>query len=199
MRQPDRNSKVYELSISRAPQLRCVNSKVKSCMTCEACRLVVILNQAKQWFIRCGDPAKRRFIIGLIHRIDSMDLFSYMSFLLQPLQNKDFTYTRSRSRPSLQSDSSSPPTNHALCAELLDKAIQDTWQWFSESTYWTKLNFLLGIMQHCDSQLLFIMSYSIKTMSLRERRKLKAVDEGILEEGEIFCCDGLPVCIRLLS
>jgi len=184
MRQPDRNSNIYELSISRAPQLRCVKSTVKSCMTCEACKLVVVLNHAKEWFIRCGDPAKRRFILGLIHRVDSMDLFSNISFLLQPLQNKDFTYTRSRSRPSLQSDAASPPTNHALNLDSLEKSIEETWQWFSDSAYWSKLNFLLGIMQHCDSQLLFIMANSVKTMNKRERLKQRAVDEGILEEGK---------------
>lgn len=156
MRQPDRNSNVYELNISRAPQLRCIKRTVKSCMTCEACKLVLVLNKAKEWFIRCGDPDKRRLILGLIHRIDSVDLFSNISFLLQPLQNKDFTYTRSRSRPSLRSDASSAPTNHALNLDFLNKVIEETWQWFSESAYWTKLNFLLGIMQHCDSQLLLL-------------------------------------------
>ena len=82
-------------------------------------------------------------------------------------------------------DSSSPPTNHALDAADLDKAIQETWLWFSESAYWTKLNFMLGIMQQCDSQLLFIMACSIKTMWQRERRRQRAVDEGIVEEGKI--------------
>lgn len=199
MRQPDRNSSVYELSISRAPKLRCVNSTIKSCMTCEACKLGSKLNRTKEWFVRCGDPAKRRFILGLIHRFESLDLFMYISFILKPLQYKDFTYTRSRSKPSLQLDSASPPTNHALDENELEEAIEDTWLWFVDSAYWTKLNFMLGVMQWCDSPLLFLMANKTRTMYQRERRKQRAIEEGILEEGMLCLYFIIDYLLSLLS
>ncbi|EDO34741.1 predicted protein [Nematostella vectensis] len=183
MRQQDKNSRIYELNISRAPELRCVNSSVKSCGVCEACSLGAKLNNAKEWFIRCGEPAKRRFILGLIRRFDSIDLYEYISSILQPLQYKDFTYMRSRSRPSLPMDNSSPPSNHALNEQKLDEQIEEYWHWFSESKYWTKLNFLLGLMQHCDTHLLFIMASNTRTLYEREKRKQRTVEtENILAD-----------------
>ncbi|XP_048576001.1 F-box/WD repeat-containing protein 10 [Nematostella vectensis] len=193
MRQQDKNSRIYELNISRAPELRCVNSSVKSCGVCEACSLGAKLNNAKEWFIRCGEPAKRRFILGLIRRFDSIDLYEYISSILQPLQYKDFTYMRSRSRPSLPMDNSSPPSNHALNEQKLDEQIEEYWHWFSESKYWTKLNFLLGLMQHCDTHLLFIMASNTRTLYEREKRKQRTVEtENILDED-----DYLSLCSTL--
>lgn len=152
MRQPGRGSSLYQLSISRAPELRCVKSPVKSCGVCEDCCLGAKLKYTKEWFCRCGEPVKRKYVLGLAERFDSQDLLEYVTSLLQSFQYKDFTYMRSRSKPSLIVDTSSPPTNHALNEDellqtigvvfreyLLDKSKLfigfNAVMWYTSSTY----------------------------------------------------------------
>ena len=183
MRQPERGSNFYQLSISRAPQLRCVNSLVKSCGICEDCCLGVKLNQTKEWFCRCGEPIKRKYLLGLVQRFDSLDLAEYMTSMLQSLQYKDFTYMRSRSKPSLTVDTSSPPTNHALNeTELLD-TVENYLKWFSASTYWTKANYMLCLMQLCDSHLLHVVATKTRVLCEIERRKQRALEDGQIIKG----------------
>ena len=182
MRQPGRGSSLYQLSISRAPELRCVNP-VKSCGVCEDCCLGAKLNHTKEWFCRCGEPVKRKFILGLVQRFDSMDLLEYVTSLLQSFQYKDFTYMRSRSKPSLMVDTSSPPTNHALNEDELLQTIDDYLEWFSGSTYWTKANYLLGLMQLCDTHLLHILATKTRALCERERRRQRAMDDGLIDRG----------------
>lgn len=183
MRQPGRGSSLYQLSISRAPELRCVKSPVKSCGVCEDCCLGAKLNHTKEWFCRCGEPVKRKYVLGLVERFDSLDLLEYVTSLLQSFQYKDFTYMRSRSKPSLIVDTSSPPTNHALNEDELLQTIDDFLEWFSGSTYWTKANYLLGLMQLCDTHLLHILATKVRGMCERERRRQRAVDEGLIDRG----------------
>ena len=183
MRQPERGSSLYQLSISRAPQLRCVNSLVKSCGICEDCCLGVKLNHTKEWFCRCGEPIKRKYLLGLVQRFDSLDLAEYMTSMLQSLQYKDFTYMRSRSKPSLTMDTSSPPTNHALNeTELLD-TMENYLKWFSASTYWTKANYMLCLMQLCDSHLLHVVATKTRVLCEIERRKQRALEDGQIIKG----------------
>lgn len=184
MRQPERSSSLYQLSISRAPQLRCVNSPVKSCGICENCCLGVKLNQTKEWFCRSGEPVKRKYLLGLVQHFDSLDLAEYVTSLLQSFQYKDFTYMRSRSKPSLIVDTVSPPTNHALNeTELLD-TVENYLEWFSVSTYWTKANYMLGLMQLCDTHLLHIVATRTRALCERERRKQRAVEDGLIDRDD---------------
>ena len=183
MRQPERSSSLYQLSISRAPQLRCVNSPVKSCGICEDCCLGAKLNHTKEWFCRCGEPVKRTYLLGLVKRFDSMDLLEYITSLLQSFQYKDFTYMRSRSKPSLIVDTSCPPTNHALNENELSDTVDNYLEWFSASTYWTKANYLLGLMQLCDTHLLHILATKTRALCERERRKQRALEDGLIDRG----------------
>ena len=183
MRQPERGSSLYQLSISRAPKLRCVNSPVKSCGICEDCCLGAKLKHTKEWFCRCGEPVKRRYILGLVERFDSMDLLEYVTSLLQSFQYKDFTYMRSRSKPSLIIDTSSPPTNHALNENELLETIESYLEWFSVSTYWTKANYLLGLMQLCDTHILHIMAVKTRALCEREHRRQRALEDGLIDRG----------------
>ena len=185
MRQPSKSSILYELNVSRAPELRCVKSPVRSCGVCESCKLGDKLNHTKEWFPRSGDQARRRFILGLVRRFDSLDLYEYVISMLQPLQYKDFTYTRSRSKPSLAQDRTAPPSNHALNETELELEITNYWEWFSNSPYWTKSNYLLGLMQLCETHLLHIMASNVRTLCERERKRQRAVEEGTLKRGEL--------------
>ena len=183
MRQPERGSSLYQLSISRAPKLRCVNSPVKSCGICEDCCLGAKLKHTKEWFCRCGEPIKRRYILGLVERFDSMDLLEYVTSLLQSFQYKDFTYMRSRSKPSLIIDTSSPPTNHALNENELLETIESYLEWFSVSTYWTKANYLLCLMQLCDTHILHIVAVKTRALCEREHRRQRAFEDGLIDRG----------------
>lgn len=184
MRQPCKTSVLDELNVSKAPELRCVKSPVRSCGVCESCKLGTKLNHTKEWFTRSGDQARRRFVLGLVHRLDSLDLFENVIFMLQPLQYKDFTYTRSRSKPSLVQDRTIAPSNHALNENELEQEITNYWQWFSSSAYWTKSNYLLGLMQLCETHLLHIMASTVRTLCERERKRQRAMEEGILNRGK---------------
>ena len=156
---------------------------MKSCGICEDCCLGAKLNHTKEWFCRCGEPVKRKYLLGLVQRFDSMDLLEYIASLLQSFQYKDFTYMRSRSKPSLIIDTSSPPTNHALNeSELLD-TVDNYLEWFTSSTYWTKANYLLGLMQLCDTHLLHIVATKTRALCERERKRQRALEDGLIDRG----------------
>ena len=80
-------------------------------------------------------------------------------------------------------DTSSPPTNHALNEDELLQTNDNYLEWFSESTYWTKTNYLLGLMQLCDTHLLHILATKTRALCERERRRQRAVDDGLIDRG----------------
>ena len=184
MRQPARDSGLYQLNVSRAPELRCINSPVKSCGACESCKVNAKLNHTKEWFDRCGKTVKRKYVLNLAERLESMDLLQYVTALLQSFQYKDFTYMRSRSKPSLIVDTSCPPSNHALDEDGLTKTVDNYLEWFSGSTYWTKANYLLGLMQLCDTHVLHILATKTGALYEREHQKQRFTREnGLVDRG----------------
>ncbi|EDV27374.1 uncharacterized protein TRIADDRAFT_52993 [Trichoplax adhaerens] len=153
-------------SIANAPQLRCTTNKydVTTCGECEACRLTQVLNKTKEWFTRCGEASQRRFTMGLMSRIDCKTTYERLLMLLTPLVGKDYTYTRSRSSPSLEIDYVSSPSDRALKKSFVINCINETWQWFTSAKEWTRINFLLSILQWCDTRLLHILNSQCKAL-----------------------------------
>ena len=94
---------------------------------------------------------------------------------------------RSRSKPSLGIDTVSAPTNHALDESQLEVTMGEYWDWFGESPYWTKANFMLGLMQLCDTHLLHVVSNKTRTLCERERRKRKTAEKLDSDEGLLEC------------
>ena len=171
MKHPDRSVESFEFNLGQAPKLRCINSdKTTVCGSCEACILTSKLNSVKTWFLRAGDQSKRRYTLGLVKRLHSVDLVRYMINLLQPLLCKDFTYARMRTKPSLTTDRATMSEDRALSAAELEKNIAEAWHWFQEANYWTKSNFLLGILQCCDAHLLYAVGTQARTLLTSEQK-----------------------------
>ncbi|XP_078426799.1 F-box and WD repeat domain containing protein 10B [Cetorhinus maximus] len=124
------------------------------CGSCYTCTLQLRLASARQWFLRAGDLARQRFLIGLVRRIHSLDLLLQLDRLLQPTLGKDFTHSRSSANPSLPEDLSTLSSNHTLGTLALHHYIAGTWDWFVGSGHWIKTNYLLGLFQMCEVHLL---------------------------------------------
>ncbi|XP_070580765.1 F-box and WD repeat domain containing protein 10B-like isoform X2 [Ptychodera flava] len=165
MKHPSENSENFEFNIGKAPELRCVYKEVTTiCGQCETCKLGAKLNHTKEWFLRAGEYTKRRFVLGLVRRFNSLDLLQYVIGLLQPLLYKDFTYARSRPNPASKADQADMSGDRALRTGAVDHDITETWQWFADSKYWTKANYLLGVMQMSNPELLYVMGSQARTM-----------------------------------
>lgn len=175
MKHSSPNIEVFEFNLGHAPQLRCVNTdKSTSCSKCEACQLIVKIREIKQWFPRFGDHSKKRFMLGLIQRTHSAELLAQVVKLLQPLLCKDFTYSRSRTNPSLLTDTSTLSSDRALAQKDVDHFTVTSWQWYAEANYWSKSNFALALLQMCDAHLLHTIGAQARTLLISE---VKAAEE----------------------
>lgn len=175
MKHSSPNIEVFEFNLGHAPQLRCVNTdKSTSCSKCEACQLIFKIREIKQWFPRFGDHSKKRFMLGLIQRTHSAELLAQVVKLLQPLLCKDFTYSRSRTNPSLPTDTSTLSSDRALAQKDVDHFTVTSWQWYAEANYWSKSNFALALLQMCDAHLLHTIGAQARTLLISE---VKAAEE----------------------
>ena len=179
----DNTTAFSELSIHNAPQLRCNGGRFTTCGKCEACELGSQLLHTKEWFLRCSDQTQRQFVLGLVHRYNSIDLHEYTNNLLTTLEGKDFLYARSRNRPSLKEDIPGATSNHALNKAQLRRNVFDCLNWFESCPYWSKCNFMLGIMQLCNAQLLqLIGSESRSYFLVNEEQHLSETESKHVEE-----------------
>jgi F-box/WD-40 domain protein 10 len=165
------NVEVFEFNLGRAPLLRCVKTeKSSACNECETCKLSIKLREIKQWFPRLGDHSKKRFMLGLMQRTHSAELLKQVVTLLQPVLCKDFTYSRSRTNPSLSTDNPTLSSDRALPAKKVDNYIITSWQWYGEANYWSKANFALVLLQMCDAHLLHTIGAQAKTLLISEEK-----------------------------
>ncbi|XP_035670522.1 CMT1A duplicated region transcript 1 protein-like [Branchiostoma floridae] len=165
MKHPPDTTEVVEFNLGRAPTLRCTSGQpATTCGHCEACRLGATISFTREWFLRAGDHSKRRFLLGLPRRFHSAELMEYVVSLLSPLLYKDYTYARCRTNPSLPGDSSTLSGDRALNRRELRQHIADTWAWFAEASYWSKANYMLGVMQFCEPQMLYSLGTQARTM-----------------------------------
>lgn len=163
----------YEFNLGKAPELRCIhNQKNTICGECESCLLIKRLNSVKQWFFRAGDQSRRRFTLGLVRRLHSVDLLQHLVTLLQPLLCKDFMYARSRTNPSLGTDRSTMSSDRALNTYETERNIAEAWYWFQSANYWTKWNFILCLFQECEAHLLNIIGIQARTQLASEQKAL---------------------------
>ncbi|XP_013084190.2 F-box and WD repeat domain containing protein 10B-like isoform X2 [Biomphalaria glabrata] len=182
MKHPSSQKEEYEFSLATAAELRCKSSTAfTDCGECETCLLANKLRELHGWFHRFGDHSKKRFMLGLLRRTKSVDLLRNLVMLLQPVLNKDGTYARARTHPSLPTDSATLSSDRAVKVDNVEYVTSSTWEWFSHSTYWTKMNFLLSMCQRCDAHLLYQLFMQAKT--------LLASELNIAEATEGDCCE----------
>lgn len=149
-----------EFNISTSDTYTCLSARCseRPCGTCQTCNLDRTLVYTKEWFIRAGDLSKQHFLKGLIRRVGSKDLLQQVGRLLEPVFGKDFTHARSSANPSLPEDLPTNGSDRSLDKAALHQYMVQTWGWFAKSTYWTKANFVLGVLQLCDAKLLFLLA-----------------------------------------
>ena len=170
MKHPNPNCEPFEFNLGKARELRCVNGSRTVCGNCESCKLTEKINRTKQWFLKSGLQSQRRFMLGLIRRFHSTDLMQYVVTLLSPLLCKDFTYSRMRTNPALDTDRPTMSSDRALNCDDLEAEMAEIWLWFQHSKYWTKANFVLALLQHCEAHLLHIIATQARTLLSSERR-----------------------------
>ncbi|XP_071129514.1 F-box and WD repeat domain containing protein 10B-like [Mytilus edulis] len=187
MKHASADVEVYEFNLGQAQQLRCVNrSKATVCGDCEACILNNKLSDIKEWFPKLGDHSKKRLMLGLLRRFHSIDLLHQLVTLLHPMMCKDYTYARSRTCPSLNTDSSTLSSDRALSTDKVEDNISCYWQWFEKTNYWTKSNFAFAILQMCDSHLLHTLASQARTLLITEEKAaLNLEDDDHLESSSI--------------
>ena len=165
------NIEVFEFNLGQAPLLRCVSSeKNTSCTECETCLLNSKLREIKEWFPRLGDHSRKRFMLGLMQRLHSAEILGQIVKLLQPILCKDFTYSRSRSNPSLPTDTTTLSSDRAMPQKDVEDYITSTWHWFSSCNYWSKANFAYVLLRMCDAHLLHVIGTQARTLLISEVR-----------------------------
>ena len=170
MKHPSTSKEVFEFNLGQALQLRCVHdSRNTICGECESCLITARLNQVKEWFFRAGDESKKRFVLGLVRRLHSVDLLVHLVRLLQPLLCKDFMYARSRTNPSLNTDRCTMSADRAISTSELESQIAASWYWFQTANYWSKWKFMLGVLQHCEAHLLHSIGSQARTLHAAEQ------------------------------
>ncbi|XP_067914122.1 F-box and WD repeat domain containing protein 10B isoform X2 [Heterodontus francisci] len=162
----DDGGEVAEFNIYSWSSQSCLTSDCQAppCGSCSACTLQLRLASTRQWFLRAGDLSKQQFVIGLGRRIGNRDLLQQLDRLLQPTLGKDFTHSRSCVNPSLPEDLTTQSSDRSLDKLALRKFMLGTWQWFADSRHWTKTNYMLGLFQMCDVNLLYTAGNMIRTL-----------------------------------
>ncbi|KAH9503984.1 F-box/WD repeat-containing protein 10 [Bulinus truncatus] len=186
MKHPSSQKEEYEFNLAIAAELRCKSTaSFTACNECETCLLANKLRELNEWFHRFGDHSKKRFMLGLLRRTKSVDLLKNLVLLLQPVLNKDGTYARARTHPSLATDTATVSLDRAMKSNQVEYVTSSTWDWFSHATYWTKMNLMLSLLQQCDSYLLYQLFMQAKTLLATEMKAMEADKEDCYETESI--------------
>ncbi|XP_018409135.1 PREDICTED: CMT1A duplicated region transcript 1 protein [Nanorana parkeri] len=162
---------ISELKLRLAPDLRCENrtSKVPICQACQSCLLAAKVAATREWFLRAGENSQRKFLFGVVRRMESADLLVYVGKVIRPALGKDFTYSRSRINPSLVQDLGAASSDRALNRQRLRQFMAETWDWLKNGSYWTKANYALLLLQMCSPNLLHNAANLIHLLIVRRR------------------------------
>ncbi|RNA18151.1 CMT1A duplicated region transcript 1 [Brachionus plicatilis] len=160
-------TKSYNFNINLALDYTChrFNGDNNFCGKCNSCQIVNQLNNLKQWFDRASHVTIKAFLIGLIVRINNIKIYKYLNDLLKPLtESKDYIYARNKFLPSCDEDHMKATNNRCLDNDYVSKQINATWNWYSGSTNYIKLNFMLSLLNKCDQALVFMTILKLKSI-----------------------------------
>nr|XP_008102505.2 PREDICTED: CMT1A duplicated region transcript 1 protein isoform X1 [Anolis carolinensis] len=154
---------ILEYKLEYTPDLRCEKQTdlVPVCHECKSCILSWKALSTREWFLRASHVSQTHFVVGIIKQFQSQDLLNYTWNLLQSTNTKDFTYSRSCVRPISAVSSS---LDRALDLQKLNQSMEDLWKWFLHADFWTKANYMLLLLQMCDSQLLLTAANLIRIL-----------------------------------
>jgi len=166
-KQPAAMTKSYNFNIGNALDYTCNRntSDVNFCGQCNSCQIINYLNNLKHWFDRASHITLKKFLIGLVTRVNNLKIYKYLSDLLRPLtDSKDFVYARNKFIPSCDEDHLKATNNRCLDGDYINKQINLIWNWYSNSNGYIKLNFMLGLLKKCDQALVAIIILQVKTI-----------------------------------
>ncbi|ETE64942.1 F-box/WD repeat-containing protein 10, partial [Ophiophagus hannah] len=152
-----------EYKLQYTPDLRCEKETdlVPVCYRCKSCILSWKIFSTREWFVRASQATQRTFVMGIINRFQSHDLLKYSWNLLQAIDTKDFTYSRSCVSSTFRASS---VLDRAMDPQKLAQSMADLWRWFGGSCFWTKANYILLLLQMCDSKLLLMAATLIRIL-----------------------------------
>ncbi|XP_066468982.1 F-box and WD repeat domain containing protein 10B [Tiliqua scincoides] len=184
-----REPELLSYKLEYTPDLRCEKQTdlVPVCHRCKSCILSWRVFSTREWFLRASHGSQRQFLVGIIKRFKNQDLLVYAWNLLRSVTNsKEFTYSRScvtsSFAPSLALD-------RALKPQQVAQSMASLWKWFLHASFWTKANYILLLLQMCDSQLVLMAVSLIRILLSRKKtKKVKAV-EGKAEDEELTVMD----------
>ena len=70
-------------------------------------------------------------------------------------------------------------SDRALDQLDLEKDIAETWFWFQNANYWSKSNYIMGVMQLCESHLLSLIAAQANTLLASERKAFETLGESL--------------------
>lgn len=152
-----------EYKLKYTPELRCEKQTdlVPVCYSCKSCILSWKIFSTREWFVRASQVTQRTFVVGIINRFESHDLLKYSWNLLQAIDTKDFTYSRSCVSSIFRASSA---LDRAMDPQKLAQSMADLWQWFLGASFWIKANYTLLLLQMCDPQLLLTAATLIRIL-----------------------------------
>lgn len=179
MKHPSYSLELFEFNLGKVSDLFCQSDPSGICGSCEFCQLKDHFVRVRDWFGRASDQSKRKFVLGLVQRLKSSDLIRNVVRVLLPSNSKDALYVFSRSFPSLVVDRPTISGDRALDVETLNRAIEDTWEWFSRGSYFTKINFLFALFKECKCHLLrTVYQQSVALLQCYEKNNLDSDPSG---------------------
>ncbi|XP_048222016.1 F-box and WD repeat domain containing protein 10B [Perognathus longimembris pacificus] len=169
-----------EPNLKQVPYFRCEkgNDSIPLCQKCETCILAWKIFSTKEWFQRVSDITKRRFLVSILHQLDSLYLLHYFQNILQTTQGKDFIYNRARislSRLARKKEKSVKSSLNQLLEKTAEEKMKEILYWFGDSTYWTKANFAVSLLQMCNEKLLLTAANVTRVLLLKEWNKISVL------------------------
>ncbi|XP_058025643.1 F-box and WD repeat domain containing protein 10B [Ahaetulla prasina] len=154
---------ILQYKLKYTPDLRCEKQTdlVPVCYRCKSCILSWKIFSTREWFVRASQATQRSFVLGIINRFESHDLLKYSWNLLQAIDTKDFNYSRSSVSSTFRASSS---LDRAMDPQKLAQSMADLWRWFEGACFWTKANYILLLLQMCDSHLLLMAATLIRIL-----------------------------------
>nr|XP_058903526.1 F-box/WD repeat-containing protein 10-like [Kogia breviceps] len=167
-----------ESRLRNGPYFRCEkgNSSAPVCQKCETCVLAWKIFSTEEWFRRVGRMSQRRFLASILQQLDSLCLLHYFQNILQTTQGKDFVYHRSRVNLSKKEGKMVKSSSNQMLDKMVEQKMREILCWFGNSSYWTKANYTLLLLQMCDPELLLTADDVIRVLCLRGRNDASGND-----------------------
>jgi hypothetical protein len=149
------------------------------CGQCDRCQINTNLKDCKQWFERASHLTIKNFILELIKCIKIKSIYTYLNNLLKiSIDSKDFIYSRNKMIPSILDDQMIISNDRCSNLQAIDESIRNVLQWYQNSNYYIKLNFMVGLLKECEQSIISTAIFQIKTILEAPRTISAMMNEG---------------------